>query len=467
MADDRLISGAAVPSSLEAEEALLGAVLLDPLDALPKALETGLGPDDFFKEAHAEIFRAVLGLDQARQPVDQVTTAEALKSRGALEKCGGPAYLARLYDGIGLAAHAASYARTIIDRAILRKLISLASSIAEECRGAPPDAGEVLDRAEAAILKVRSERSSVGFLSVAGEMERTFRGLMDLKAKNKDGLGLTGLPSGFGDLDALTGGFQRTDLVILAGRPSMGKTSLALNLALNAAIPNRRQLYRQLPPAAVAVFSLEMGSEQLLQRLICQAGHFNLNDLRTGRLADQDIERLTRAISHLEQARIFIDDTPAIRVLELRAKARRLKSQLQSEGSDLGLVVVDYLQLMRGSDRADSREQEISEISRSLKGLAKELNLPVMALSQLNRRVEERPDKRPQLADLRESGAIEQDADLITFIYRPEVYKTEDETLRGQAELIIGKHRNGPVGKVRLFFKAECSSFLPPDHEIL
>jgi replicative DNA helicase len=464
VAAEKHIPGA--PSSLETEEALLGAVLLDPLEALPKVLETGLKPEDFFKEAHTEIFRAVQGLDQARQPVDQVTTAEALKSRGTLDKCGGPAYLARLYDGIGLAANVAGYARTIIDRAILRRLISLASAISEECRGAPPDADEVLDRAEAAILKVRGERASTGFLSVAGEMERTFRGLMEMRSKYKDGLGLTGLSSGFGDLDALTGGFQRTDLVILAGRPSMGKTALALNLALNAAIPDRRQLYRQLPAAAVAVFSLEMGSEQLLQRLICQAGHFNLNDLRTGRLSDQDTLRLTSAISHLDRARIFIDDTPAIRILELRAKARRLKSQLQSEGSDLGLVVVDYLQLMRGSDRADSREQEISEISRSLKTLAKELNLPVLALSQLNRKVEERPNKTPQLADLRESGAIEQDADLITFIYRPEVYKTDDETLRGQAELIIGKHRNGPTGKVRLYFKAECSSFLPPDNEV-
>ncbi|MDR0881327.1 MAG: replicative DNA helicase, partial [Candidatus Adiutrix sp.] len=259
------------------------------------------------------------------------------------------------------------------------------------------------------------------------------------------------------------GGFQPSDLIILAARPSMGKTALALNLAMNAAIPDQRQQHRHLPGVAVAIFSLEMSTDQLLQRLMCQAGKLNLADLRIGRLTPEHIGKLTGAISHLEKAEIFIDDTPAIRVLELRAKTRRLQSQLQSQGRDLGLVVVDYLQLMRGSDRADSREQEISEISRALKSLAKELRVPVLALSQLNRRVEDRPVKRPMMSDLRESGAIEQDADIIAFVYREEVYKKDDPSLHGKAELIIGKHRNGPTDTVPMTFLDGSACFVPAE----
>ncbi|KXS56295.1 MAG: hypothetical protein AMR96_03505 [Candidatus Adiutrix intracellularis] len=458
------ILGDQTPSSLEAEEALLGAILLDSPIALPTALETGLKEDDFFKKAHAEIFNVFIQLDKENQPVDQVTVGEALKGRGALERCGGPTFLAKLYDGSGIAAHVARYARIIIDRAILRRLISISTSISESCHGSPPNVDELLDRAEIAILEVRSNRSnSSGFSSVSSEMERTFTSLMDLRIKNKDGQGLTGISSGFKDLDELTGGFQPSDLIILAGRPGMGKTAMGLNLALNAAIPNQRQFYRQLPAVSVAIFSLEMGRDQLLQRLICQVGGFNLKKLRTGDIQNDDIPRLTGAISYLEKAQIFIDDTAAISVMELRAKARRLKTNLMKKGSDLSLIMVDYLQLMRSSDRADNREQEISEISRSLKGLAKELKLPILALSQLNRRIEERTDKKPQLSDLRESGAIEQDADLITFIFRPGLYKKDDETLRGQAELTIGKHRNGPTGKIDLYFKEEFSTFQPVD----
>jgi len=457
------------PSSLEAEEALLGAVLLDPEMALPNALETGLRPEDFFKEAHVEIFRACLKLDADRQPVDQVTTAEALKSRGALDKCGGPAYLARLYDGIGLAANAGRYARIIIDRAILRRLISLAGAIAQRSQGTPPEVEDLLDWAESEIMKVRSERRADAFINAAEEIkDEIFPQILALKDKRREGLALTGLPSGYDALDKLTGGFQPSDLIVLAARPGLGKTSLALNLALNAAIPGQRQTFRQLPPAAVAFFSLEMDQKQLLFRLICQVGHFNLKDLRTGWTADEDIVPLTETIDRLGRARIYIDDTPALRVLELRAKARRLKSQLQGQGSDLGLVVVDYLQLMRGSERRawDNREQEISEISRSLKSLAKELHLPVLALSQLNRDMEKRPgrDKKPRLSDLRESGAIEQDADLIAFIHSPETGgEGEDPEQRGdrQVRLLIEKHRNGPTGYVPLYFKASSATFLP------
>ncbi|MDR2935493.1 MAG: replicative DNA helicase [Candidatus Adiutrix sp.] len=464
----RDILGETAPSSLEAEEALLGAILLDPETALPNALETGLRPDDFFQEAHAEIFRACLKLDSERQPVDQVTTADALKSRGTLEKCGGPAYLARLYDGIGLAASAGRYARIIIDRAILRRLISLSGVIAQRSQGSPPEVEDLLDWAESEILKVRSERRADSFINAAEKIEQEiFPAILDWKDKRRDGLALPGLPSGYDALDKLTGGLQRSDLIILAARPGLGKTSLALNLALNAAIPSQRQTYRQLPPATVAIFSLEMDHKQLLLRLVCQVGRLDLKNLRTGWTADDDILPLTEAVTRLGQARIYIDDTPALRVLELRAKARRLKSQLQSQGLDLDLVVVDYLQLMRGNERRslDSREQEISEISRSLKSLAKELHLPVLALSQLNRDMEKRSgkDKKPRLSDLRESGAIEQDADLIAFIHCPERGDSDDheQGQDRQAELLISKHRNGPTGEVPLYFKASSATFLP------
>ncbi|MDR1045101.1 MAG: replicative DNA helicase [Candidatus Adiutrix sp.] len=457
------------PSSLEAEKAVLGALILDAAEALPRVLETRLAPEDFSKEAHGEIYRALTFLYDKGEPVDLITVAEALNRRALLEKVGGASYLSELSDSLGVAANAARYARIVIDRSILRQMISISARISEECQGHPKDVDDVLDRAESAIFKVRDARGAQSLKRVPDLLTAAFKRINDLRER---GEGLTGLPTGYEELDKLTGGFQRSDLIVLAARPGMGKTALALNLALNAALPQQRQQHRNQPAAAVAVFSLEMATEQLLQRLMCQVGLLNLGDLRTGRFTSDDNTRLTTAISRLENAEIHIDDTPAIRVLELRAKTRRLKSQLDSRGLDLGLVVVDYLQLMRGNERTDSREQEISEISRALKGLAKELNVPVLALSQLNRRLEDRPDKRPQLADLRESGAIEQDADLIFFVYRQEMYRKkiegeleteEDRKLRGQAELIIGKHRNGPTGVVPLRFLAQYSSFVPPD----
>lgn len=449
------------PSSLEAERALLGAVFLDSAEALPRVLETRLMADDFFKEAHTEIFRAITQLYDKGDPVDLITVSEALKRRGALEKSGGAAYLSELADSIGVAANAARYARIIIDRSMLRRMISISASISEECQGSPQDVDDVLDRAESAIYRVRDERGAQTLKRVPDLLQEAFARIEMLKDHKE---GLTGVSTGYAALDSMTGGFQRSDLIILAARPSMGKTALALNLALNAALPGQRQQHKNLPGVAVAVFSLEMATEQLLQRLMCQIGKLNLGDLRTGRVSPDDIGKLTDAISNLGRAEIFIDDTPAIRVLELRAKTRRLKSQLDArDGPGLGLVVVDYLQLMRGSDRTDSREQEISEISRALKGLAKELNVPVLALSQLNRRLEDRPNKKPILSDLRESGAIEQDADIIAFVYRPEVYNKDDETLHRKAELIIGKHRNGPTGVINLTFMGEHASFEPAE----
>ena len=449
------------PSSLEAERALLGAVIIDAAEALPRVLETRLMPDDFFKEGHAEIFRAITRLYDQGEPIDLVTVQEALRKMGSMEKSGGLAYLSELSDSVGIASNVARYAKIVIDRSILRRMISISATISEECLGSPKDVDDVLDRAESAIYRVRDERGAQSLKRVPDLLGDAFARINQLHDR---GEGLTGVSTGYEELDRLTGGFQRSDLIILAGRPAMGKTAMALNLAMNAALPSQRQQHKNLPGAAVAIFSLEMATEQLLQRLMCQIGHLNLGALRTGRLKNEDITKLTSAISQLEKAEIFIDDTPAIRVLELRAKARRLKSQLDSRGIELGLVMIDYLQLMRGSDRADSREQEISEISRALKGLAKELNVPVLALSQLNRQVENRPDKRPQLSDLRESGAIEQDADIIAFVYREEVYKKDDPDIKGQAELIIGKHRNGPTDTVRLTFRGEYSSFVPRDY---
>ncbi|MDR1921062.1 MAG: replicative DNA helicase [Candidatus Adiutrix sp.] len=451
----------AAPSSLEAERALLGAILIDASETLPRILETRLSHADFFKEAHGEIFQAMIFLYDKGEVVDLVMVAEALKSRGSLEKAGGASYLADLADGVGVAANAARYAGIVIDRAILRRMISISASISEECQGSPKDVDEVLDRAEASIFRVRDDRGAQGLKRVPDLLSKAFERIESLSNRDE---GLTGAPTGYADLDRLTGGFQRSDLIILAARPSMGKTAFALNLALNVAVPRLRQAYKNLPAAAVAFFSLEMSTEQLLQRLMCQVGKLNLGDMRTGRLRPEDTNRLTTAISCLEEAEIFIDDTAFIRVLELRAKARRLKSQLDSRDRGLGLIVVDYLQLMRGSDRrSDNREQEISEISRSLKALAKELNVPVLALSQLNRELEKRADKRPMLSDLRESGAIEQDADVIAFVHREEVFKKEDDTLRGKAEIIIGKHRNGPTGTVDLRFEGQYSCFSPVD----
>ncbi len=454
-----------LPASLEAEEALLGAILIDPAEALPKVVEKNLLPEDFSRETHGEIFRAMLQLYEKNEPVDAVTVSEALSRRGSLEKAGGLSYLARLSDSVGIAANVDRYAGIVIDRAILRRLISVSAGISEECLGSPKDVDGLLDRAEAAIYRVRDERGSQSLRAVSSLLDKAFERIRALQDRSE---GLTGIPTGYERLDNLTGGFQRSDLIILAARPGMGKTAMALNLAINAALPSQREAHRGLAGTAVAVFSLEMGSEQLLQRLMCQIGHLNLADLRTGRLKSDDIIKLTSAISHLEKAEIFIDDTPAIRILELRAKARRLKSQLDHRGVELGLIMVDYLQLMRGSGRFDSREQEISEISRSLKSLAKELYVPVLALSQLNRRLEERStkDKRPMLSDLRESGAIEQDADIICFIFRQEMYDKDNPDLKGKAELIVAKHRNGPTGVVDLEFMADYASFAPRDYGV-
>lgn len=443
-----------LPQSLEAEQALLGAVLIDEA-ALPRVLETKLEPEDFYREAHQLLYRAMRDNFDRAEPVDPITLAESLHQAGALEKVGGPAYIAELADAMATAANVTHYAKIIRDKATLRRLITTASNIGELCYSPANDVSELLDKAEGDIFSIREGRDHQSIQPVRDRLKQTIRNIESLMTRSG---GISGIPSGFKDLDDMTGGLQKSDLLILAGRPSMGKTAMALNLVTQTAIVDERD-EKGGQPYAVAFFSLEMSYDQILLRLLCSLGGLNLRDVRTGRLEPDDFGALTMAASKLSEAPIYIDDTPGISVLEMRAKSRRLKSQLEREGVHLGLICVDYLQLMRGTGRTDSREQEISEISRSLKALAKELSVPVLSLSQLNRSLESRPNKRPMLSDLRESGAIEQDADVIMFVFREEVYKPDNEELKGRAELIIGKQRNGPIGTVLLTFQHRSARF--------
>ena len=431
------------PQFPEGERAILGGLLLDN-DALSKVMGV-LSPDHFYREAHRHVFRAMMDLFNRSEPVDWITLTAELKKAGLLETVGGPAFLTDLADAVPSAANILHYTDKVKEKAVLRQLIGASTEISTRCYDDHASIDEFLDEAEQIIFKVGESRIQTGFVHVQDIMKDSFSTIESLYERKEN---VTGVPSGFHDLDKDTAGFQRSDLIIIAGRPSMGKTSFALNVAMNAAIDSG---------VPTAVFSLEMSKEQLGLRILCSKAKVNLKNLRTGYLSDRDWGSLTLAVGNISEAPLYIDDTPAINTLELRAKARRLKKE-----RGLGMIIVDYLQLMRGATRYDSREKEISEISRSLKALAKELNVPVLALSQLNRKVEDRPNKRPQLADLRESGAIEQDADVIIFIYRDEVYnKSEDNPKKGEAEVIIGKQRNGPIGVAHVHFKAEFSSFYP------
>ncbi len=430
-----------LPQNIEAEQSILGGILVDN-EALPTVLEI-IKPEDFYRESHRKIFLAFLELYEQNKPIDLVTVSEILQKKEQLEEVGGASYLASLIEAIPTTSGISHYARIVKEKAILRKLILSASEIINQCFNQSQDVEEILDEAERTIFEVANERVQTSVFPLKDIIKEAFKIVQNMANRSSH---ITGVPTGFIDFDRLTAGLQPSDLIIIAGRPSMGKTALALNIAANAAM-------RYGIP--VAIFSLEMSKEQLANRMLCAEAKVDSQKFRSGFLAEHDWRLLTDAASELSQAPIFIDDTPAISVLEMRAKARRLKSE-----HNIGLVIVDYLQLMKGKDRIERREQEISEISRSLKALAKELNVPVVALSQLNRRVEEREDKRPRLADLRESGAIEQDADLIVFLYRDEVYnKREDNPNKGIVELIVGKHRNGPTGTVKLAFLDKFTSF--------
>ncbi len=429
------------PQNIEAEQCVLGGILIEDR-ALLKVVET-ISPEDFYKEAHGIIYRAMLELFDRNEPQDILTVSNLLKSKGVLDDVGGVAYLGELAETIPVASNISYYAKIVRDKAVLRRLIQKTSDLATLCYEEAGDVDEILESAEAAIFEISQAKINQSFHPLKSVLKDSIRKVEDLFARKEL---ITGVPTGFVELDKLTAGFQPSDLIIVAGRPSMGKTALALNIAQHATINHG---------VPVAIFSLEMSKEQLALRMLCSEAKVNAQKVRTGFLSDNEWTRIIGAADLLSSAPVFIDDTPALSVLEMRAKARRLKSE-----HGLGLVLVDYLQLMRGRDRSERREQEISEISRSLKAMAKELDVPVVALSQLNRKVEDRPNKRPQMADLRESGAIEQDADVIAFIYRDEVYnRSEDNPNRGTAEIIVGKQRNGPTGLVKLAFLAQYSSF--------
>ncbi|MDA8163268.1 MAG: replicative DNA helicase [Desulfobacteraceae bacterium] len=430
------------PQNVEAEQCVLGGILIED-GALLKVVDI-LNPRDFYREIHGIIYGAMLELLERNEPQDLVTVNNLLKSKGRLETIGGVSYLAELTEVVPVASNIGYYARIVRDKSILRRLIQASSDIAALCYEEADAVDEIIQSAESVIFEISQERIRQAFYPLNGVLKDSIK-KVEIFYENKKLI--TGVSSGFYELDQLTAGFQPSDLVIIAGRPSMGKTALALNIAQRASIENN---------TTVAIFSLEMSKEQLALRMLCSEARVDAQKVRTGFLSEHDWPVLINAAGRLSEASIFIDDTPAASVLEMRAKARRLKSE-----HGLGLVIVDYLQLMRGRAQSERREQEISDISRSLKAMAKELNVPVIALSQLNRKVEDRPNKRPQMADLRESGAIEQDADVIIFIYRDEVYSRpdEDNPNRGKAELNVAKQRNGPTGLVQLAFVSKFSTF--------
>ena len=429
------------PQNLEAEQSILGSILLEN-SAINSALEI-LKKNDFYSEAHRKIFSVIIELSEKNEPVDLITLSNALKDRNYLDSVGGTTYLASLVDNVPSAANIANYAKIVKEKAILRGLIGSATEIITNCYEAGSDVDQILDKAEHSIFEISENKVRPSFYPIRDIVKESFRSIEDLYSRKEL---ITGVSTGFGKIDDLTSGLQKSDLIIIAGRPSMGKTALALNIAQFAALES------QIP---VAIFSLEMSKEQLAFRLLASEAKVDSQRLRKGFLGETDWPKLTTAAGRLSEAPLYIDDTPAITVLEMKAKSRRLKAE-----SGLGLIVVDYIQLMRGGSYRDSREQEISEISRSLKALAKELRVPVIALSQLNRKVEDRTNRRPQMADLRESGAIEQDADVIAFIYRDEAYnKSDDNPEKGIAEIIISKQRNGPTGVVKLAFLEKFTSF--------
>ncbi len=430
------------PHNLEAERSVLGAVLLN--NSSVDEIATILTPADFYRQAHQKLFEAMLELYEKEEPIDLVTLSDLLRKKGELEKIGGATYLSSLVDDFPITANASYYAKVVKEKALLRNLIQVSTEIAEKSYQQTGDVQELLDIAEQAIFKISESRIDSTFVQMSTLMQKSIDRLELLYERKQV---ISGVPTGFSQLDSMTSGFQPSDLIIIAGRPSMGKTAFALNIAVNAS------LYHDVP---VAIFSLEMSKEQLAIRLLSSEGKIDGYRLRTGKLQyEKEWEKLTNTASRLKNLPIYIDDSPALSVLEIKAKSRRLKNE-----NKLGMIVVDYLQLMKGPPGAERREQEISEISRSLKALAKELEVPVIALSQLNRRVEDRSDRRPQMADLRESGSIEQDADVILFIYRDEYYN-KDSQETGIAEINIAKQRNGPTGTIKLAFLKEYTRFEP------
>jgi len=436
------------PFSMEAETAVLGGMLIDR-EAVTRAIEH-VNESMFYREANRRLYRAMVRLYERGGVIDVITVSEELKKTGEMDAAGGFDYLAALVDAVPTAANVEYHARIVRDKALLRRLVEQASQIIRDVYDqGEREVEEILDAAEARIFRVAESHKREGFVWIKEILWKAFEHIEELQ---QSAGGITGVPTGFPDLDRMTTGFQKGDLCIVAGRPSMGKTSWVLNAAANAAVGHN---------VPVAVFSLEMSREQLVQRLLCAEGRIDAQKMRRGRLSQEEHQRLAAAAGHLNTAPIWIDDSPGSNVLEIRAKARRLQSELRSGDRDLGMVVIDYLQLMSASSRTENRVQEVSEMSRGLKALARELEVPVVALSQLSRGPEQRTDKRPMLSDLRESGSIEQDADVVMFLYRPEYYAAAEkrEELEGKTELIIGKQRNGPTGVVDLYFQKAYTRF--------
>ncbi len=429
------------PQNIEAEQAVIGAIFLEP-SSLILASEI-LIPEDFYRAAHQKIFNVMLKLNDNGKAVDLVTVTEELSAVKLIEDIGGVSYLSELAASVPTAANIEYYARIVEEKSLLRRLIRTATNIATDGYTREDEVETVLSEAEKSILEVAQRKNAGAFHNIKDVLVRTYDNIELMHNRVGD---ITGIPTGFTELDRMTAGFQRNDLIIVGARPSVGKTAFALNIAQNVAIKAGEN---------VAIFSLEMGAEQLVMRMLCAEGNIDAQRLRTGSLTDEDWGKLTMAMGSLSNAGIFIDDTPGVRMNDIRAKCRRLK---QEHG--LGMILIDYLQLILGSGRSgENRQQEVSEISRSLKQLARELEVPIIALSQLSRGVEQRQDKRPMMSDIRESGSIEQDADIVAFLYRDDYYDKESEN-KNIIEIIIAKQRNGPVGTVQLAFVKEYNKFV-------
>ena len=429
----------ALPHSLDGERTVLGAILIEN-EAYHHAAEI-LTERDFYRRAHQQIFVRMGGLSDRGQAIDLVTLKEELSRSGELELAGGVPYLTSLMDGVPRATNVPYYAKIVKEKSVLRNLINSSNRIIQTCFDEPDDTQSVLAEAERSILEISEKSIRTGFEPVREIVKHSFKTVDELAERREL---VTGIPTGFLEFDELTSGLQRSDLIIVAARPAMGKTSLCMNIAQHAGLTGEH---------TVGIFSLEMSKEQLVLRLLCGEGRVDMHKLRSGFLSEKDWARLIQAVSNLSEAQIFIDDSPGVTVSEMRAKSRRLKLE-----HGLDLLIVDYLQLMQGRGRFENRTQEIAGISRAMKGMAKELNIPIVALSQLSRAPESRGEHRPQLSDLRESGALEQDADVVVFIYREEEYDSTTEN-KGVAELIIGKQRNGPTGTIKLAFIKEYTRF--------
>ncbi|MFA9458339.1 replicative DNA helicase [Halalkalibacter sp. AB-rgal2] len=432
------------PQNIEAEQAVIGAIFLSA-DALVTASER-LAPDDFYRASHQRIYEVMLDLSEKDEPVDLVTVTSELQDRKWLDDIGGIAYLSDLSNSVPTAANVEYYTKIVEEKSILRRLIKVSTSIAADGYASEEEVDTILSEAEKTILDVAQRKNTSAFISIKDVLVETYEKIEMLQNQQGE---ITGIPTGFQELDRMTAGFQRNDLIIVAARPSVGKTAFALNISQNVATATGEN---------VAIFSLEMGASQLVQRMLCAEGNIDAQRMRTGALNAEDWQKLAMAMGSLAKAGIYIDDTPGVKVNDIRAKCRRLK---QEQG--LGMIMIDYLQLIQGNGKSgENRQQEVSEISRTLKQIARELEVPVIALSQLSRGVESRQDKRPMMSDIRESGSIEQDADIVAFLYRDDYYDKESE-IQNIIEIIIAKQRNGPVGTVELAFVKEYNKFVNLD----